>query len=102
MAGERISVSTSQVSEYANEMEKLNKELTEELRNSKQTIDNLKNTWSGEGADETVNAYGAFANKYFENYQDIINQYVKFLRENVKNGYFDTETANINLADAFK
>ena len=38
----------------------------------------------------------------FQNYEDIITQYVQFLRTNIEQGYFDTETQNIGLADAFK
>ena len=36
------------------------------------------------------------------NYHDVIDQYVKFLRENVAQGYFETETSNTSLADSFK
>ena len=32
----------------------------------------------------------------------IMTQYVQFLRTNIEQGYFDTETQNIGLADAFK
>lgn len=101
MAGQ-IRVSTDQVGQIATNLESLNKRLREELENSKTTVTNLKNTWSGEAAEATVNAYNEFAAKYFQNYEEIITQYVKFLRTNVEQGYFEAETQNTGLADAFK
>ncbi len=101
MAGQ-IKVNTDAVADIANSIEASNERLTTLLEESKQSIDNLKNTWEGEAANATVEAYQSFAAKYFESYHDIIASYVSFLRTNVEQGYFDTETANINLADAFK
>lgn len=101
MAGQ-IRVNTDQVAQIASNLESLNKRLTEELTNSKATIDGLASTWEGEASQETIKSFDDFAAKYFQNYEDIITQYVKFLRTNVEQGYFETETQNITLADAFK
>ena len=102
MAGNSIRVNTDQVAQIATNIENLNKRLTEELNNSKATIDQLANVWEGEAAQATSSSFDEFASKYFQNYEDIITQYVTFLRTNVEQGYFETETANINLSDAFK
>lgn len=102
MAGNSIRVNTDQVAQIASNIEGLNKRLTEELTNSKTTIDQLANVWEGEAAQATISSFDEFAAKYFQNYEDIITQYVQFLRTNIEQGYFDTETQNIGLADAFK
>lgn len=102
MAGNSIRVNTDQVAQIATNLEKLNKQLTEELTNSKAALDQLSNVWEGEAAQATISAFDEFAAKYFQNYEDIVTQYVQFLRTNVEQGYFDTETQNIGLADAFK
>lgn len=102
MAGNSIRVNTDQVAQIASSLEALNKKLTEELTNSKATIDQLANIWEGEASQATISSFDEFATKYFQNYEDIITQYVQFLRTNVEQGYFDTETQNIGLADAFK
>lgn len=101
MAGQ-IKVSTAQVADIATQIEGLNEQLSETLTNSKQTIHNLQNTWEGEASESTISSYEEFATKYFQTYHDILDSYVKFLRMNVEQGYFETETANTNLADAFK
>lgn len=102
MAGNSIRVNTDQVAQIASNIENLNKRLTEELANSKATIDQLANVWEGEAAQSTISSFDDFAAKYFQNYEDVITQYVQFLRTNIEQGYFDTETQNIGLADAFK
>ncbi|MCM3694305.1 WXG100 family type VII secretion target [Neobacillus niacini] len=101
MAGQ-IRVSTAQVGDIAKTIEGLNVRLAEELKTSQKTIQNLSNTWDGEAAQATIASFDEFAAKFFQNYQDILNSYVTFLRTNVEQGYFETETANISLADAFK
>ncbi len=102
MAGNSIKVSTDQVAQIATSLESLNKKLTEQLTTSKTTIDNLSNIWQGEAAQATMDAFDSFAKMYFQNYEDTITQYVTFLRTNVEQGYFDTETQNISLASSFK
>lgn len=102
MAGNSIKVSTDQVTQIADHLEQLNKKLTEQLMTSKATIDGLKNIWQGEAAQATVSAFNEFAEAFFENYEKTIEQYVRFLRDNIAQGYFDTEVQNIGLADAFK
>ena len=102
MAGNSIRVNTDQVAQIATNIENLNKRLSEELENSKHTIDSLASVWEGEAAQATINSFDEFAAKYFQNYENILQQYVTFLRRNVDAGYFETETANINLSDAFK
>ena len=102
MAGNSITINTDQVSQIASKLEALNKRLTEELQNSKSTIDQLSNIWEGEAAQATISSFDEFAAKYFQQYEDVITQYVQFLRINVEQGYMDTETQNIGLADAFK
>ena len=50
MAGNNVRVNTDQVSQIASNLERLNKRLTEELTNSKATVDALASIWEGEAA----------------------------------------------------
>ncbi|MBP3441241.1 MAG: WXG100 family type VII secretion target [Clostridia bacterium] len=102
MAGNSIRINTDQVEQIANKIDSLNKQLTEELHTSKATIEGLGNIWEGEASQATISAFNEFASNYFQNYEDVITQYVQFLKTAVAQGYFETETQNINLADAFK
>ena len=97
-----ITLDTEQVLAIASQMENDNKQLQQLLNDSKASVDSLSSYWSGKAADETCSSYEAFANKFFQTYYDILDQYVKFLRRNVADQYEQTEGANTQLADAFK
>lgn len=101
MAG-TIKISTDQVEAVATSIENSNKKLKTTLEESQTAIKSLTSTWQGEASQATVGAYDSFAANYFQNYYDIIDQYVKFLRTNVSADYQATETSNTSLADAFK
>ena len=66
------------------------------------TVDSLASYWSGQAAEETRSAYETFAGKFFQTYYDVLDQYVKFLRNNVAAQYEQTEQVNTRLSDAFK
>lgn len=102
MAGNNIRISTDQVEQIASNLESLNQQLSALLKGSQQTVDNLKNVYQGEASDATISVFDGFAAQYFQVYEDVINNYVKFLRQNVAAGYFETETANVALAESFK
>lgn len=101
MAG-HIKVNTDQVSAIATNIDSLNTKLKDLLLTSQKTVQGLANSWQGEAAQATISSFNDFAAKYFDNYYKVIDNYVKFLRTNVEQGYFETETVNTNLADAFK
>lgn len=101
MAG-TIKISTDQVEAIATSVENSNKKLKQTLEESQTAIKNLNSTWQGEASQATISAYDSFAANFFQNYYDIIDQYVKFLRTNVSADYQATETSNTSLADAFK
>ncbi|MGN0578602.1 MAG: WXG100 family type VII secretion target [Ruminiclostridium sp.] len=98
----QITLDTEQVMAIASQLEADNNQLKDLLNNTKATIDSLSSTWTGQAAEETRTSYEGFANKFFQQYYDIIDQYVKFLRNNVSEQYSQTEVVNKTLADAFK
>lgn len=102
MAGNSIRISTDQVTQIAQTIENLNNKLTDELNNSRNVVQQLSTIWQGEAAQTTIDSYNAFAEKYFQNYADVIKQYVTFLRKNVAQGYFETEIGNTGLGETLK
>lgn len=83
-------------------IENLNGQLKEELNNAKSTIKGLSTSWEGEAANAVISSFDEFSDKYFQSYYDIIDNYVKFLRNTVVQGYETTESTNTSLADQFK
>ena len=102
MASNNTRISTEEILQIASNIEKLNKDLSEQLAESKATIESLANVDEGESAQTTISNYNSFASKYFQTYEDILQNYVKFLRTNVAEGYTQVETTNTNLAEGFK
>ena len=97
-----IKVDTGRVLEIANNLDNLNQDLQTNLKDIQTTINNLSSSWTGNAANATKEAIDSFAKDYFQNYYDLVNQYVEFLRKNVVQGYEETENANTSLADSFK
>lgn len=102
MAGNNSKISTEEILQIATNIERLNKELSEKLAESKDTIEGLANIWQGEASQNTISSFNSFASKYFQTYEDILQKYVVFLRKNVAEGYFNVETENVKLSESFK
>lgn len=98
----QITLDTEQVLAIARQIENDNKQLKQLLDDSKSSIDALSSVWTGQAAEETRKSYEGFANKFFQTYYDVLDQYVKFLRTNVSEQYSQVEQVNTSLADAFK
>lgn len=98
----RTVLNTEQVLAIAAQIESDNQELQNLLNQSKTTLDNLASSWIGTASDQTRASYDTFAGKYFQNYYDLLEQYVKYLRNNVVDQYGQTENKNAKLADLFK
>jgi len=97
-----ITLDTAQVLGIASQIESDNQELRRLLNESKATVDSLSSYWEGKASNDTRDSYTGFSNRFFQQYEDILNQYVKFLRTNVAEQYEQTENVNVQLADAFK
>ena len=102
MAMTSISIDSNEVLAIASRIESDNNQLRDLLNESKATVDGLASVFTGKASDDTRASYDSFANKFFQQYQDVLNQYVIFLRRNVAEQYGETENINTQLADAFK
>ncbi|MDR1210347.1 MAG: WXG100 family type VII secretion target [Clostridiales bacterium] len=98
----QITLDSEQVLAIASQIESDNHQLQQLLDDSKASVDALSSNWAGRASDETRASYESFAGKYFQTYYDVLEQYVKFLRNNVAAQYEQTEQVNVQLADAFK
>lgn len=98
----QMTLDTEQVLSIASQIESDNQQLLELLQESKATVNALSSYWQGNAANETIASYESFSGKFFQQYHDILDQYVKFLRNNVASQYEQVEQVNTQLADAFK
>ena len=97
-----ISFDSELVLQTAKQMETDNNQLKQLLEDSKTAIENLRSYYSGPDADATYEAYQEFSNKFIQTYYDVLDQYVKFLRDVVAPNYTETSNANVSIADAYR
>ena len=98
----RMTIDASEVQAIAANIHALNEELNDLLNSTQARIHSLNNTYTGAAADATVAAFDSFASRYFTSYHEMIEQYVKFLRGSVAEGYTQVVSANVKLADQLK
>ena len=96
MTGNNVRINTEETIQIANKLETLNNDLEKALQDSKKTVNTLTTIWQGEAAQTTIDSYNKFAEKYFQNYADVIKQYVAFLRGEVAPGYSEKEKIIFN------
>ncbi|MCL1791728.1 MAG: WXG100 family type VII secretion target [Peptococcaceae bacterium] len=99
--GNGLELNTTQVDSIAGEIETLNNRLRDTLNESQEKMAALSAAWEGEAADETLEGYKAFANQYFEEYESMITEYVRFLRDDVADAYEGVERGNIDVGSSF-
>lgn len=102
MTGNNVRINTEETIQIANKLETLNNDLEKALQDSKETVNTLTTIWQGEAAQTTIDSYNEFAKKYFQNYADVIKQYVAFLRGEVAPGYSEKEKINTGLGETLK
>ncbi len=97
-----MKISPEQVMSYASQIKSLNNQLAEVLNSTKAQMTSLQGSWTGAAAEATIGAFNGFANKYFANYQQMINNYAQFLEKNVAESYSQTQKINAELADLLR
>jgi WXG100 family type VII secretion target len=101
-SGTSMTIDSEQVRMIATQIETDNTNLKALLDSTKTTIDALGTTWTGQASTATISAYEEFSTKYFASYEDVLAQYVKFLRNNVADQYDEVEKLNASIGDGFK
>ena len=93
------SIDTAAIASAAAEISTINNQLTETLSRSAKTVQSLRSVWSGQASEAAIAAFNAFESKYSIMYRQMLDDYSKFLKNYSAEGYADTETKGIRLAD---
>jgi len=65
-------------------------------------MNSLPSVWSGKASEQAVSQFQSIRNAYVSDRFSVIDNYVKFLRNQVDAGYTQTENVNKSLADQFR
>lgn len=100
MQGQNV-IKTEEIKELANKIANINSRINETLKKVKNEVDNLSKSWSGDAAVATKSAVDTFAFEYYDQYKEIIDKYVDYLKTMAVEGFVQTEEANTNIGNQF-
>ena len=84
-------IDTGVIKSTADKIKAQNNKLSATLESTKNVIHGLRGVWSGDAAESTINAFDRFYNKYAQEYEKDLNEFVNFLNSNAAEGYEATE-----------
>lgn len=94
-----LKIDTAAIRNTASTIANQNNRLEETLLNCQQAVHSLSGAWTGAAAEATIAAFDSFAAKYFAQYKEMLDEYVKFLNNAAGEGYEITEQQAIRKAD---
>lgn len=97
-----LKVNTDLVVGSAEKINTLNSQMRDEFASVDNAITQLDNSWDGAAATKAMSKFKEIKSGYFNARYNVLNNYVRFLLDQVGEGYTQTENVNISLADKFK
>lgn len=97
-----LRMNTDKVKITATNIHKINENLHQSFSSVESALNRLYGSWDGDASWRAEQEYGKIRNKYEGQRYAVIENYIKFLTQQVETGYVQTEDANKKLADAFK
>ena len=94
-----IKIDTGAIHSTASTIADQNNRLEETLLSCQQTVRSLSGAWTGAASEATIAAFDSFAAKYFSQYKEMLDQYVKFLNVAAGEGYEQMEQQITRKAD---
>lgn len=101
MAGQ-IKVNTDKVALAATNIARYNQNIKDNFSEPENAIKMLDGFWDGVASENAKNAFYSIKSAYLNDRYNVVDNFVTFLRQQVDEGYTQTETANKSLSDAFK
>lgn len=97
-----LRINTEAVITVANNLKMYNAQMKDEIHNAVTAINKLDKSWDGEAASAAINKFNEIKSKYSETRYDVLDNFVRFLLQEIGEGYTQTEEANKSLASQFK
>jgi uncharacterized protein YukE len=97
-----IKIDTGIVSTTANQIANTNQKISDDFSSVDAAISTLSRNWEGAASDAALWAFSNIRNRYYDNRYAVVNDLVAFMKNQVGEGYEQTETAIVSAASAFK
>lgn len=98
----KIEVETSALSKTADLIDIYNKKLQNEFTKLEHSITKLCNSWNTPTTNNAINQFKKIRIKYYDNRYNIIDSYVKKLRNTISTDYKSIERINKKIADDYR
>ena len=95
----KITIDPNEVLSIAGNIANLNDQLEETLKATQKRVQSLAGGWSGQAANATIESFNQFANKDYDSYHELLDQYVKFLQTRVSQLYPEIDAAIAKLGE---
>lgn len=97
-----IQIETGKVVAAADQISELNHQMDHEFEKLEKAIQRLNGRWNSRASDVVIGKFYSVKNNFKDSRYKVMQDYSNFLKQQVSDGYNATESANTNLADAFK
>ena len=97
-----LKMNTDKVNLAATNIHRINDDIHQSFSSVESALNRLYGSWDGDASWRAEQEYGKIRNKYEGQRYAVIENYIKFLTQQVGIGYDQTEEANKSLAAAFK
>ena len=97
-----LKINTDAVVVAAENINLYNTQMQDNFASVQRAINQLNNTWDGSASTAAMSKFNEIISKFSDARYNELDNYVKFLLEQVGEGYTQTEEATKSLADLFK
>lgn len=99
---DKIKIDSQSVISLANEMQSINLAIDREYRETMKCFLNMFISWGGKASDSSREVYQTIEKAFSQSRYAVMNNYVRFLKSSVAEGYENVEKVNTGLAENFK
>ena len=97
-----LKINTDAVLSAANNIKNCNNQIRDGFPSVQKAIICLDNCWDGSASAYAISKFNEMKAKFSDERYSVLDNYVKFLLQQIGEGHTESEDANVSLADQFK
>lgn len=97
-----LKINTDAAITAADNIKLYNTQIRDGFSDVQAAVTRLDNCWEGAAATVAISKFNEMKSKFLDARYSVLDNYVNFLLQQVGEGYTQTETVNVSLADQFK
>lgn len=98
---DNLKINTDAVINTANKIKLSNTQMRDEFQDLERAIGRLDSAWESPASSIVIRKFYDIKSDFFYERYEVLDNFVKYLFQQIGEGYTDTENTNKSLADAF-